>query len=264
MVEIALCLAIIGFALVAIIGVLPSGLSVQKDNREQTIINLDAAFLMDALRSGTEGQDDLTNYVHSITIWSTLYAETGGRAASTVSNTYGIGSTIPLTSGAQIVGLLSTPKYVATNGGLLTLGVGYYSNTVIATMRAINSPAIDQGPNGTNFAFYYQVQVEVLPSAEYAYAWASPFALKRNVTAPGYVTAPSQSPADVQTAATLQNNLNEIRLSYRWPILPGGGNRLGGGRQVFRSSVAGAMMTNTAASPNLYFIQPLTYQASLP
>ena len=72
MVEIALCLAIIGSALVAIIGVLP-GLSVQKDNREQTVINLDATFLMDALRSGTMGQNDLTNYVSSIAIWSTLY-----------------------------------------------------------------------------------------------------------------------------------------------------------------------------------------------
>ena len=34
MVEIAICLAVIGFALVAIIGVLPIGMNVQKDNRE--------------------------------------------------------------------------------------------------------------------------------------------------------------------------------------------------------------------------------------
>src|SRR5687767_7500284 len=41
MVEIALCLGIIGFALVAIIGVLPLGLNTQKDNRADTIINKD-------------------------------------------------------------------------------------------------------------------------------------------------------------------------------------------------------------------------------
>ncbi|HLZ53286.1 MAG TPA: prepilin-type N-terminal cleavage/methylation domain-containing protein, partial [Verrucomicrobiae bacterium] len=35
MVEIAICLAIIGIALVAIIGVLPAGLNVQRDNREE-------------------------------------------------------------------------------------------------------------------------------------------------------------------------------------------------------------------------------------
>ena len=45
MVEIAICLAIIGIALVAIIGVLPLGINVQKDNREETIINQDATVL---------------------------------------------------------------------------------------------------------------------------------------------------------------------------------------------------------------------------
>ena len=35
MIEIAICLAIIGIALVAIIGVLPLGMNVQRDNREE-------------------------------------------------------------------------------------------------------------------------------------------------------------------------------------------------------------------------------------
>src|SRR5213078_3899054 len=51
MVEIALCLAIIAFALVAIIGVLPTGMRVQKENREDTIINQDGMFLVEAIRS---------------------------------------------------------------------------------------------------------------------------------------------------------------------------------------------------------------------
>jgi len=42
MIEIAICLGVIGFALVAIIGILPTGMSVQKDNRQETIINQDA------------------------------------------------------------------------------------------------------------------------------------------------------------------------------------------------------------------------------
>ena len=42
MIEIAISLAIIGFALVAILGVLPIGMSVQRENREETIINQDA------------------------------------------------------------------------------------------------------------------------------------------------------------------------------------------------------------------------------
>src|SRR5580698_3659943 len=88
MVEIALCLAIIGFALVAIIGVLPAGLSVQKDNREQAVINLDAAFLMDTLRSGSTGQNDLVNYVQGITITSTLFSSGGLPVGKTVTNSY--------------------------------------------------------------------------------------------------------------------------------------------------------------------------------
>ena len=49
MVEIALCLGVIAFALVAIIGVLPTGLRVQRDNREDTIINQEGLLWVDAI-----------------------------------------------------------------------------------------------------------------------------------------------------------------------------------------------------------------------
>src|SRR5688572_26841319 len=73
LVEIALSLAIIGFALVAIIGVLPFGLNVQKENREETVVVQDANFFLDAIRTGARGLDDLTNYVDSITNYRTIY-----------------------------------------------------------------------------------------------------------------------------------------------------------------------------------------------
>ena len=78
MIEIALCLAIIGFALVAIIGTLPRGLNVQKQNREETIINQDAALWMNAIRSGAKGYDDLTNYIIGITNTFREYTINGG------------------------------------------------------------------------------------------------------------------------------------------------------------------------------------------
>src|SRR5437016_7186299 len=68
MVEIALCLGVIAFALVAIIGVLPTGLRVQRDNREDTIINQEGLLWVEAIRSGSRGLDYLTNYVDTITI----------------------------------------------------------------------------------------------------------------------------------------------------------------------------------------------------
>jgi type II secretory pathway pseudopilin PulG len=67
MAEIAIALGVIAFALIAIIGILPAGLQVQKDNREETIINQDARVLLEAIKSG--GRDvtsDLAAFVSEI------------------------------------------------------------------------------------------------------------------------------------------------------------------------------------------------------
>src|SRR6267154_2977103 len=117
MVEIALSLAVIGFALVAIIGVLPAGMSVQRDNREETLINFDASFLIDSIRSGASntiglGQNDLTNYVLAITNIYTPYNFNGNPAGSPITNWFTTrnystnGTVVPgnlLTNGATIV-----------------------------------------------------------------------------------------------------------------------------------------------------------------
>jgi type II secretory pathway pseudopilin PulG len=257
MVEIALSLAIIGFALVAIIGVLPAGMSVQKDNREQTIINLDAAFLMDALRTGPQGQDDLTNYVVSITNIYTLYS--GSPLATNPSASYSFNAT-QLTSGQIIIGLLSTPKYILTNyNGFL----GFYSNSVTAVFRAINAPAVDQGLSqaSRDFAFQYLVTIEISPTADYAFASANGTWL--NLTSLTNTLIPGGSSLDDAIAQNLQNNMHEMRLTFRWPVLPNG--QLGGGKQVFRSSVAGTFQRVPLLNwPSNYFIQPLTYTAQTP
>jgi len=75
MIEIAICLAVIGFALAAIIGVLPLGLSVQRENREETVINQDGNVFINAIRNGELGLDDLTNYVTSVTNTWALYTD---------------------------------------------------------------------------------------------------------------------------------------------------------------------------------------------
>lgn len=263
MVEIALSLAIIGFALVAIIGVLPAGMSVQKDNREQTIINLDAAYLLDAIRSGPLGQDNLTNYIVSITQNSYLYQGglplgPGGLTGLIPSTTHtyiftnnqtiidGVLSGPCLTNGFNIVGLLSMPKYAfffPIPGRL-----GLLSNSVTAVFRAINGPAVDQGSSqaSKDFAFQYQVTIEIVPSAESAYLGTG--ANWVNVTAPNFINIPNPSSGNDLFAQNLQNNLFDIRLTFRWPVL--GNGQLGGGKQVFRSSVAGSYLpTNSPPLP---------------
>src|ERR1041385_3854902 len=77
LIEIAICLAVIGFALVAIIGILPMGMQVQKDNRQETIINQDQSLWMDFIRNGTKNADDLTNYVYAITNYYSVYSSKG-------------------------------------------------------------------------------------------------------------------------------------------------------------------------------------------
>ena len=59
MIEIVISLAVIGFALVAIIGILPTGMNVQRDNRQETIVNQDESVIMNALRNGERGLNDL-------------------------------------------------------------------------------------------------------------------------------------------------------------------------------------------------------------
>src|SRR5580658_7427194 len=94
MIEIAMSLAIIGFALVAIIGVLPQGMDVQKDNRRETIVNQDANYLLQAIRggAGTNGFNDLTNYIIGITNYWAIFQGTNPVAITTNWDTY---STVP-------------------------------------------------------------------------------------------------------------------------------------------------------------------------
>jgi type II secretory pathway pseudopilin PulG len=126
MIEIAISLAVIGFALVAIIGIMPTAMQVQKDNRQETIINQDASVLMEAIRNGALGLDDLTNYVYAITNVSTTYPLSGAPSTIAYGYTYtnsAIGNNpmnppFPIITGARIVGLLGTPRYIdATTQG---------------------------------------------------------------------------------------------------------------------------------------------------
>src|SRR5688572_33426307 len=68
MVEIALSLAVVAFALVAIMGVLPTGMTVEKDNREDTLINQEGRYWLEAIKNGARGLDEITNYVESVRI----------------------------------------------------------------------------------------------------------------------------------------------------------------------------------------------------
>jgi len=246
MVEIAICLAVIGIALVAIIGVLPIGMNTQRDNREETLINQDATVLMEAVRGGARGMDDLTNYVYAITNYQTLY-NPNPKPTVTFGWTNGPGF---LTNGANIVGLLSMPEFTDVNGAPLAniTGINYYSNHIVAYVHSLSGPAVEKPPQDNNIVVGDSFGYRVL-------CVNAPVAVDTNLY--NTLLYPNGPPAyNKQLAA----NLHELRLTFLWPQQPNGS--VGSGRQTFRTMVAGQIMqTNyyNNGSPWLYFYQSQSF-----
>jgi len=247
MIEIAISLAVIGFALVAILGVLPLGMSVQKENREETIINQDATVFMNAIRSGARGMDDLTNYVVAITNYQAHYKSGHGTPSDKYVNWYmNNSSSVPgfaLDSGFRIIGLLSTPKYIP-------LANGFLSNYVVAAVRSLSGTVSDKFPQTNaalqDLAFSYRMIPEVVA-----------FGVNYDNDARSWRTNPM--------ALNLQTNLHEVRLTFRWPLAQG---IKAPGRQVYRTIVGGSLVrTNESQFPEvpLFFLDSGAYvQARIP
>src|SRR5258706_3432613 len=177
MVEIAIAVAVIAFALVAIIGVLPAGLQVQKENRQDTLMAQYGTYFMEAIRNGSTGLDELARYVTSIEV-------RGPGFANTYSN---------FASGAEVIGLLSTPETTNT-----------------ATVRAVAGALSEKATAMADFAFSYRLQTQITRF----------------------------NPAQIERQEdTFPAKLWEVRLLFRWPVLPN--KSLGNGRQLLRSLVSG-------------------------
>jgi hypothetical protein len=126
LVEIAISVAVIAFALVAIVGLLPLGMETQRDNRQETIINHDGTFLLEAIRAGAANLDDLPRFVDSV----------NGLALPN-------GST-----GADVVRALSV-----------------VNSTNTAIMRAISGAASVRSSAMKEFAMHYKVVAQVFPAS---------------------------------------------------------------------------------------------------
>ncbi len=258
MVEIALSLAIIGIGMIAIIGVLPRGLKVQRENREETIISQDATVWLNAIRSGARGYDDLTNYVDAITNIVTEYDRNGNviegphRFGYTWSqctfNTTELPPIDVITNGYRIVGLLTTPRFTYYD---LANQIIHYSNHVTAYVHAMSGSASEKSPQTNTsvreLAFSYRIVSEVVPYV----GWDTNMA---QFLAPGLTSDEIAARSNAWLVArSTHENLYDIRLLFRWPLLPKG--RTGQGRQAFRASATGVMSND----PPYYFFNPRTY-----
>ncbi len=261
MVEIAISLAIIGIALVAIIGVLPIGLRTQRDNREETVINQDATVFIEAIRNGQFGLNDLTNYVYAITNYWVWYNPDGTPNRNGVNGyTYTAASAtppyptapFPISSGTNIIGLLSTPEYVFLdkngNGNFVptnNLFSGGISNHVVAYVRSLSGPAEEKPPQNNDIvvgdAFAYRILCV-----------NAPVAMDTNM-----FTLTAFQPNQPRYNAALAASLHELRLTFLWPQLPNGA--LGAGHLTFRTMVAGQVSQIFTNNQWLYFYQPNSF-----
>lgn len=241
MVEIALSIAIVAFAMVAIIGIMPTGFEAQRLNREETVINQDGTYLMEAIRSGAMGLDELTNFVDSIVISNHLG---NVRSIGVSENVNNFNAAVPLVNGHFIIGMLSTPHLevvsVRRNGAVV-----YSTNEVAALVRAMSGTASDRFVDSDfrENAFSYLLSTKIVPYL------------------PSPTNAVGQGSVNISTnrfslASNISSNLYDLQLKFRWPVTKvqtqGSGNqpniqyRVGKNEKVFRTLVSGKLLrTNT-------------------
>ena len=142
MIEIAISLAVVAFALVAIIGVLPRGLNTQRDNRTETTINLDAQYWMDVLRNSAKGTNLLIDHVRSIT----YYDIPNDKVLAFYTN--GPSSPTTFSSDREIVGLLLQPSDPNIR--------------VWADVVALNGSAVEKTGPESEVSFAYRMYVMVM------------------------------------------------------------------------------------------------------
>lgn len=227
MVEIAISLGVVAIALVAIMGVLPTGMRVQKDNREETVINQDGTFLLEALRSGSQHLDDLTNYFDWLRISNKL-SNVRYEAAD-------------LDNGFKIVGLLGTPKYEVFNNSIVT-------NVITARVRSMSGGAAEKGRGSRDVQFGYLLTTEIAPLNLYPLEMT-------NYTASGLSRDERLTRSNRWVLARNQvTNFFELKMTLRWPVFEVGKDvTVGNNRKTFRALVPGYQWVTNKI---YYFLQP--------
>jgi hypothetical protein len=207
MIEVALSLGIVAFALVAIMGVMPAGLNVQRQNREETIISQDAEYLLEAIRMGT-----LATNLNVLRSNITLLEATGIYNGNTNVFSWRYGYTPDPPPIGQILVHLNRPTNYVVNNLVLTNQVRIRFKGFSGNMATL------AGNTNLNDAFQYEIATEI-----------------ERVT-PGQ----SFSLADTFRQGFISNNLYSVKLTFRWPVLPTGD--LGLGSKSFHTQVRGSLV----------------------
>ncbi len=244
MVELAICIAVVGFALVAILGVLPTGFDVQRRNLENTIIHQEGNLWLEALRSGAQGLDYLTNHVDAIAI-----------AGTPLTPPRAFDGTNGFRTGREIVGLLTQPALLDT-GRIERI----HPRPVTAFVRALTGSAGDKTPRN-DFAFTYRLTVEWTPHVPLAVARSRDPAQTNFIEAglsPEERVWRRQQYELVRQGELLRAAAHELRLTFEWPVyFLNNRARVGDNRKVVRALVTGEMRrTNDARLGELNWLRP--------
>lgn len=260
MVELALCIAIIAVAMVAIIGVLPAGLGVQKQNREDTIIAQEASHWMELLRSGSGQFDDVTNYVDFISVVRQQVKATSPATNIFIGrwfngpSTKSFGSHL-LYDPTVVFGLLSLPKYDTTPNDFAAAPITI-TNSVSGVFRAFSG--------SFNEKIFPQSYTETPPDSQTGFAFRY---LMRVELTPVPSLPKDQTDAGLRQWSAMQRGLYDLRLTFEWPVV---GNdvvvRTGGNLRTFRAQIAaqpryqrdakGNIVTAPDSSINLRLLTP--------
>jgi hypothetical protein len=235
MVEIAISIAVVGIALVAIIGILPTGFDVQTKNRQNTLINQEGNFWVEAIRGGALGLDYLTNTVDLVTI--TNFDSQARPVPPPRFYAYGAG----YRDGRDIVGLLTQPPFHPKSDSRYM----YYPR-VTAYVRSMTGSAGEKTPKN-DFAFSYRLTTELAYYQPYGLGLTNPVTLT-NFTAANLSDAERQLRAQrfdvARKAEAMQASTYELRLALEWPVFNMGSQvRVGNNRKTFRALISGALET---------------------
>jgi hypothetical protein len=225
--EVMLAIGVVAFGLVAVLGVLPAGLTVQKDNREETIIRYDAQYWMTALRAGMQPTDAL----HQVE-WVELQVDDGAgpvvyrahrprlggdgagpewrdlpslfrghlKQASWPTDVIGWMS-IP-DNGTPLGSVKKTARVRAMNGQLFDRVYG--RKVLVATRQEFvseGSTAFHPLPGG-EFAFSYLLETHIAPDPANVNLWRITLTFKWPVLDDPTLKGSAKNAADVKTVST--------------------------------------------------------------
>jgi prepilin-type N-terminal cleavage/methylation domain-containing protein len=229
--EIAVALAVIGFAIVAVLGVLPTGLNIQRDTRERTIVTQDATYLIEAIRRGAFIDSAMaTNLIYHVEYVARVTTSTTG-----VSSTNELQINTDYSNDGDLVRLLGEPHQSSGPGN---------RNFTVMQMRSLSGTATEKGGRGEEgrITFNYLIFSEVIPIT--------------SVEPTGLLTTENLDIRDQAYRSAqfgrLGTNLAELRFTIAWPAtLPkGGGDSIARNQLEFRSYVSGLVRPHPAGPPN--------------